>query len=97
MNKLPAIFLGLVLSAAAAAPSLATGVGMMQKPTCAAGDPVVGVNMSTKMYMTHAQMKAKMANMTQAQIHAAMQKNNVKLMCQSQAVKMGAKPTTSTM
>ena len=63
----------------------------MMKPTCKPGDQVVGVNTQTKMYMTHDQMKAKMAGMSKDQIHAAMQQHHVKLMCKSQADAMGAK------
>ena len=65
--------------------------GSMMKPTCATGDPVVGVNTSTKMYMTHDQMKAKMSGMSHDQIHAMMMKHHVKMMCKSQADAMGAK------
>jgi hypothetical protein len=64
--------------------------GSMMKPTCAAGDSVVGVNTSTKMYMTHDQMKAKMAGMSHDQVHAMMMKHHVKMMCRSQADAMGA-------
>ena len=67
----------------------------MTKPTCPANDPVVGVNTATKTYMTHDQMKAKMAGMTPDQMHASMAKNNVKLMCQSAATAMGAKPMSA--
>jgi hypothetical protein len=64
----------------------------MAMPKCASTDSVVGVNMTTKMYMTQAQMKAKSAGLTPAQKQAMMKKNNVKLMCKSQATSMGAKP-----
>jgi hypothetical protein len=70
---------------------------MMSMPKCASGDAVVGVNMTTKVYMTQSQMKAKSAGMTMAQKEAMMKKNNVKMMCQSAAVKMGAKPAPSSM
>ena len=70
--------------------SMSTSQTMM-KPSCKSGDPVVGMNTQTKMYMTHDQMKAKMAGMSKDQMHAAMQKNHVKLMCKSQADAMGAK------
>lgn len=63
---------------------------MMAMPKCASGDPVVGVNTTTKMYMTQSQMKAKMAGMTTAQKQAMMKTHNVKMMCQSQATAMGA-------
>jgi hypothetical protein len=92
MNRLSAIFLAL-LFALAAGPALAQH-SMMQKPHCASGDPVVGVNMTDKTYMTHEQMKAKMASsgMTKSQAQAEWKKQNMKLMCKSQAMKMGAKP-----
>lgn len=66
----------------------------MAMPKCASGDPVVGVNTSTKMYMTQAQMQAKSAGMTPSQKTAMMQQNHVKLMCKSQATAMGAKAMT---
>jgi hypothetical protein len=66
----------------------------MAMPKCASGDAVVGVNMTTKMYMTQTQMQAKSAGMTPAQKEAMMKKNNVKLMCKSQATGMGAKMAT---
>ncbi len=62
----------------------------MMMPKCAAGDPVVGVNTATKMYMTHDQMKAKMAGMSDSAMHAMMMKNHVALMCMSKAKSMGA-------
>lgn len=64
---------------------------MAAMPKCASGDPVVGVNMTTKMYMTQSQMMAKSAGMTSAQKQAMMTKNHVKMMCKSQATAMGAK------
>ncbi|HEY6449444.1 MAG TPA: hypothetical protein VIX60_02030 [Candidatus Cybelea sp.] len=64
-------------------------------PHCSANDPVVGVNMNTKMYMTRSQMMAKSAGMTSAQKQAMMAKNHVKMMCKSQATAMGAKMMTS--
>jgi hypothetical protein len=66
----------------------------MAMPKCASGDSVVGVNMTTKIYMTQTQMQAKSAGMTAAQKQAMMKKNNVKLMCKSQATAMGAKMAT---
>jgi hypothetical protein len=71
--------------------SMSTSAPMMAMPKCASGDSVVGVNMTTKMYMTSDQMKAKMAGMTADQKQAMMKKNNVKMMCKSQADAMGAK------
>lgn len=70
--------------------SMSTSAPMMAMPKCASGDPVVGVNMTTKMYMTAAQMKTKMAGMTADQKQAMMQKHNVKMMCKSKADAMGA-------
>jgi len=64
---------------------------MMMKPSCSAGDPVVGVNTMKMMYMSHDQMKMKMAGMSDSQAHAMMMKNHVKLMCKSKAMAMGAK------
>lgn len=71
--------------------SMSTSAPMMTMPKCASGDSVVGVNVTTKMYMTQAQMKTKMAGMTSDQQQAMMKKNNVKMMCKSQADAMGAK------
>lgn len=65
---------------------------MSSMPKCAANDPMVGVNMTTKMYMTKSQMMAKSAGMSSAQKQAMMAKNHVKMMCKSQATAMGAKP-----
>ena len=70
--------------------SMSTAAPMMAMPKCASGDPVVGVNMTKKMYMTQAQMKSKMAGMTADQKQAMMKKYNVKMMCKSQADAMGA-------
>lgn len=79
------------------ADSMQSSSMMATMPKCAAGDPVVGMNMMTKMYMTHDQMKTKMAGMTQSQMQAAMTKNHVKMMCMSQAKAMGGKPMTKPM
>ncbi|MGA8535374.1 MAG: hypothetical protein WB615_14800 [Candidatus Tumulicola sp.] len=75
--------------------SMSTSAPMMTMPKCASGDQVVGVNMTTKMYMTQSQMKTKMAGMSSAQKQAMMKKNNVKMMCKSQADSMGAKMMTT--
>ena len=63
----------------------------MMMPTCANGDQAVGMNMMTKMYMTHDQMKMKMAGMSDSQMHAMMMKNHVKMVCMSKAKAMGAR------
>lgn len=64
---------------------------MASAPKCATGDAIVGVNMMSKTYMTHAQMKAAAKGMTDAQVHSMMSKNHMKMMCQSTATHMGAK------
>ena len=69
--------------------SMSSSMGSM--PHCGANDPVVGVNMNTKMYMTKSQMMAKTSGMTAEQKQAMMAKNHVKMMCKSQATAMGAK------
>jgi hypothetical protein len=91
------LLLGACFVVVSTQPSLAQSsmTSSMAMPKCASTDSVVGVNMTTKMYMTQAQMKAKSAGMTMAQKQAMMKKNNVKLMCKSQAVSMGAKPMTT--
>lgn len=89
------LMLGACLMFAGAQPGLAQGMASAMMPTCASSDSVVGVNMTSKMYMTQSQMKAKSAGMTAAQKQAMMKKNNVKLMCKSQATAMGAKPMTA--
>ena len=75
--------------------SMSSSGPMMTMPKCASGDSVVGLNMTTKTYMTQAQMKAKMAGMTMDQKQAMMKKNDVKMMCKSQATAMGAKMMTT--
>jgi hypothetical protein len=89
------LLFGAFLMFAGAQPTLAQGMASAMMPSCASGDSVVGVNMTTKMYMTQAQMKAKSAGMTMEQKKAMMKKNNVKMMCKSQATAMGAKPMTA--
>jgi hypothetical protein len=91
-TSLTVLALGACLMAASVQPASAQGMASAMMPKCASGDSVVGVNMTTKMYMTQAQMKAKSAGMTPEQKQAMMKKNNVKLMCKSQATAMGAKP-----
>ncbi|MBV9719832.1 MAG: hypothetical protein JOZ77_10965 [Candidatus Eremiobacteraeota bacterium] len=92
------LVLGIAMLMGAMQPALAQSSmssSMMAMPHCAANDPVVGVNMNTKMYMTRAQMMAKSSGMTPAQKQAMMAKNHVKLMCKSQATAMGAKMMAS--
>ncbi len=75
--------------------SMSSSGSMMMMPKCSTGDSVVGVNMTTKKYMTETQMKAKMAGMSAAQKDAMMKKHDVKMMCKSQADAMGAKMMTT--
>jgi hypothetical protein len=90
---IPLALAGLILTSNVALAQSSMQSSMMAgMPKCAAGDSVVGVNTSTKMYMTGAQMKAASANMTPEQKQAMMQKNHVKMMCKSAATAMGAKP-----
>ena len=84
-----------VAQSAMSSPMPSSMSSSMMMPKCAPGDAVVGVNMTTKMYMTQAQMKAKSAGMTAAQKEAMMSTNHVKMMCKSHAVSMGAKPMAS--
>ena len=87
-------FICFTLSAAYAQSTGSMQSGAMTKPTCKTGDPVVGVNTQTKMYMTSDQLKAKMSGMSPQQKQSAMQKHHVKLMCKSDADAMGAKPVS---
>ncbi len=80
-----------------AADSMHSSMMMPAMPTCKAGDPVVAVNTQTKMYMTQAQAKAKMAGMSQAQMHTAMMQQHLQWMCKSKADAMGAKMMSSSM
>ncbi len=86
-----ALFAGTVLLAPPSLFAMDSMHGSMMMPKCAVGDPVVGVNMMSKMYMTHAQMKAQMTGMSDAKIHQMMIDHHVKLMCKSKAEMMGAK------
>ena len=92
---------GLVLTVgilfASMLPSIAqsSAPSMQAMPKCAAGDSVVGVNTTTKMYMTKSQMMAKTAGMSPSEKQAMMAKHHVKMMCKSEATAMGAKPMNS--
>ncbi len=57
------------------AQNMMSSASMMAMRKCSSGDSIVGVNMTTKMYMTQAQMKAKTAGMTREQKQAMMSKN----------------------
>lgn len=98
MKILAATVLGVAVLLGSSQPALAQSSmssSMGSMPHCAANDPVVGVNMNTKMYMTKSQMMAKTSGMTPEQKQAMMTKNHVKMMCQSQATAMGAKMMTA--
>jgi len=99
MNKFlaAAMTVGFLALGTLQAPAMDSMSKSMMMPSCPSNDPVVGVNMNTKMYMTHDQMKMKAAGMTVAQKQAMMEKNHVKLMCKSKADAMGAKPMKSAM
>ena len=99
-NLVKAAISAAVLTLAVQGPSVAMDSmkgSMMMKPSCAAGDPVVGVNTDKMRYMSHDQMKMKMAGMSDSQMHAMMMKNHVKMMCKSKAMAMGAKMMPSKM
>ena len=85
-------FAGALLSLACR-PSFADTMmhGSMMMPTCAAGDPVVGVNKMTKMYMSKNQMKMHTMGMSMEQKQMMMKKNHMTMMCKSGAVAMGAR------
>ena len=86
MKALIALAFAGALFQASCPPSLAQG---MMMPSCAAGDPVVGVNTKTKMYMSKGQMKMHMMGMTTGQKMMMMKKNHIKMMCKSRADAMG--------
>ncbi|MEO6913420.1 MAG: hypothetical protein ABI182_05310 [Candidatus Baltobacteraceae bacterium] len=97
MKRLAAVIFAVTLFAVAGQAGLAMDSmhssmhSSMMMPKCASGDPVVGVNMQTKMYMNHAQIKTKMAGMSKDKMHAMMMKNHMRMMCKSKADAMGAK------
>ncbi len=92
MTKLLSLFFaGAMVFSAQSALAMNSMHSSMMMPKCAAGDPVVGVNMKTKMYMMHEQMKAKMTGMSQAKMNQMMMQNHMKMMCKSKATMMGAK------
>ena len=92
-----AFAVGLLLLSGQTAGAMDKMHGSMMMPTCPASDPVVGVNMMDKMYMTHDQMKMKMAGMSDSKQMAMMKANHVKMMCMSKAKAMGAKMMSSKM
>ncbi len=96
MKLLGVVFAASMILAAQSAFAMDSMHGSMM-PKCAAGDPVVGVNMKTKMYMMHEQMKMKMAGMSKAKMNQMMMQNHVKMMCKSKATMMGAKMMSSKM
>jgi len=98
MKNVSALMLTSALLFAVSAPGLAQSMNNMKSapssmmtPKCAAGDPMVGVNMNTKMYMTRGQMKMKMSGMSKSKQDQMMMRNHVKMMCELKAQAMGAK------
>ena len=93
MKNLVAIAFAGALLSLACRPSFADSMmhGSMMMPTCAAGDPVVGVNTMTKMYMSKNQMKMHTMGMTMEQKQMMMKKNHMMMMCKSKADAMGGK------
>lgn len=87
MKTLIALAFAGALFQASCPPSIAQG--MMMMPSCAAGDPVVGVNTKTKMYMSKSQMKMHMMGMSADQKMMMMKKHHIKMMCKSKADAMG--------
>ncbi len=86
-----AVLVALTGQAGFAMNSMSSMHGSMMMPKCASGDTVVGVNMNSKMYMTHAQMEKKMSGMSKDKMHMMMMKNHMQVMCKSKADAMGAK------
>ncbi len=83
MKKLAYVVFGLSIIASAGTPAFAQdrimGGAMQIVPKCNLGDPVVAVDMKTKMYMLHDKM------------HHHVTLNNTKMMCKSKADAMGAR------
>jgi hypothetical protein len=102
MKNIGTAVLALAMFAVASCPAFAadsmhSAMMMPAMPTCKAGDQVVAVNTQTKMYTTQAQANAKMAGMSQAQVHSAMMSHHEQWMCKSKADAMGAKMASSSM
>ena len=101
MKSIVAVALAAFLfSAATVAGSAMDGMQMggmhgSMMPSCMAGDPVVGVNTRTKVYMSKRQMKMKMAGMSMSEQHAMMRKHHVVMMCKSKADAMGGRMMVS--
>ncbi len=91
MKNLIAIALTGVLLSLGCRPSFADSMHGAMMPSCAAGDPVVGVNTMTKMYMTKSQMKMHTMGMTMEQKQMMMKKHHIMMMCKSRADAMGGK------
>ena len=85
-----ATLLTFTVGAASAMDSMDSMHSSMMMPKCASGDPLVGVNTVNKTYMTHDQMKMKMAGMSDSQMHGMMMKHHMTMMCMSKAKSMGA-------
>jgi len=66
----------------------------MAMPACGASDPVVAMNMKTKMYRTQAQIQQKYPNESPEKMTAMMKAHNAQWMCKSKADAMGGKMMT---
>lgn len=95
MKKLAGVVLGLAVIASAGTSVLAqnriTGGAMEIVPKCKLGDPVVAVDMKTKMYMLHDKMHMGSAMERPVPMHHHIRLNNMKMMCKSKADAMGAR------
>ncbi len=86
----------MVLLLAQAAPGSAQMSAPATSPKCASGDPVVWVNPSKKMYQSSAPVnKGSGANSTSAAYGSGLVNGGYSPMCKSQAVKMGAKMSST--
>ena len=68
---------------------------MIPLPKCLPGDIPVGVSGKYRVYVTAEQLKAQEPNMTADQLKAWMSKNDIKIMCKTQALAFGASQVTS--
>jgi hypothetical protein len=71
--------------------------GSATMPSCSSGDPVVAMNMKTKMYRTEAQLKTKYPNSTPEQMSTMMKAHDAQWMCKSKADAMGGKMMSGSM
>lgn len=92
MKSVAISVLAAVALAVAGQPAQAQSMhGSMAMPACGGGDAVVGMNTTTRVYMTHDQMKARTAGMSDGQVHAMMTNDHIRLVCMSRAKAMGGR------